>query len=208
MKIDIMNLPSRAFTRPDDSPDEIFYRTPRLVTHIDDAAVDAVTQVYRDVLPRDGAILDLMSSHVSHLPPEIEYSRVVGLGMNRDELAANARLQHFVVQNLNEIQKLPFIDNEFDAATICVSVQYLQKPIEVLRELRRVCRQNAPVVITFSNRCFPTKAVAIWQALDDKGHAQLVQSYLETAGWRAVRVLELCPSHSGDPLIALVATKP
>ncbi len=202
-----MNLPSRAFTRYDNSPDEFFYNTPRFVTHIDDAAVAAVTQLYREILPRDAAILDLMSSHVSHLPDDIKYSRVVGLGMNRDELADNARLQRFVVQNLNENQILPFADNEFGAATICVSVQYLQKPIEVLRELRRVCRQGAPVVITFSNRCFPTKAVAIWQALDDEGHAQLVQNYLESAGWREVRVLELCPSRIGDPLIGVVGVK-
>jgi hypothetical protein len=33
-----------------------------------------------------------MSSWVSHLPADVAFARVAGLGMNRDELAANPRL--------------------------------------------------------------------------------------------------------------------
>src|SRR5579859_3476156 len=81
-----------AFRRHDESPDPLFYLQPRFVTHIDDAAVEAVTQLYRDTFPPGGAILDLMSSWVSHLPPEVAFARVVGVGLNRRELAANPRL--------------------------------------------------------------------------------------------------------------------
>ncbi len=42
------------------------------------------------------------------------------------------------------------------------------------------------VIISFSNRCFPTKAVAVWRALDTQGHTSLVRLYLETAGFRGV----------------------
>src|SRR4028118_1646982 len=137
-----MNLPPHAFARWDETSDELFYTAPRFVTHIDDAAIAAVTQLYRETLPRGGAILDLMSSWVSHLPPEIEYSRVVGLGLNAEELAANPRLESYLVQNLNETPVLPFVDDEFDAATICVSIQYLQKPVEALREVARICKPS------------------------------------------------------------------
>jgi SAM-dependent methyltransferase len=201
-------LPPHAFERIDDSSDDLFYQWPRFVTHIDDNAIAAVTQLYREVLPQNGAILDLMSSWVSHLPPEIEYSKVVGLGLNRDELAANTRLNNFVVQNLNEKAILPFKDNEFDGATICVSIQYLQNPHEVLREVRRVCKPDAPLVITFSNRCFPTKAVAVWQVLDDEGHLQLVESYAREAGWTRLQGERRTPQrHRGDPLLAVVGFK-
>lgn len=201
-----MFLPPRAFERIDNSPDDLFYQTSRFVTHIDDNAIAAVTHLYRETLPAGGALLDLMSSWVSHLPPEIEYSKVVGLGLNRDELAANPRLSNFVVQNLNENTTLPFLDNEFDGATICVSIQYLKNPAEVLRELRRVCEPDAPLVVTFSNRCFPTKAVAVWQALDDEGHLQLVERYAREAGWTRIRGERRTPqSHRGDPLLAVVA---
>lgn len=176
------HLPPEAFDRYDDEPDDHFYAQPRFVTHIGDGAIAAVTQLYREYFPQGGAILDLMSSWVSHLPPDVEYDRVAGLGMNAEELAGNPRLDSYFVQDLNADACLSFGDAEFDGAAICVSIQYLTQPVEVLREVGRVLKPGAPLVITFSNRCFPTKAVAIWQALDDKGHVRLVESYLQSAG--------------------------
>lgn len=199
-------LPDKAFARYDESPDAHFYNAARLVTHIDDGAVGAVTRLYRELFPPAGVILDLMSSWVSHLPPEISYRRVVGLGMNREELARNPRLDEYLVQDLNQNPKLPFRDAEFDGAGICVSIQYLTQPVEVLREAGRALRDGAPLVITFSNRCFPTKAVAVWQALDDAGHVQLVQRYLLDAGnFTHIHSLDRSPAgRRGDPLYAVV----
>ena len=200
------SLPAGAFGRMDETPDEDFYKVPRLVTHIDEGAIRAVTQLYREFFPAGGEVLDLMSSWVSHLPPEVEYRRVVGLGMNEEELGKNPRLDGYVVQNLNTQPGLPFGDAEFDGCGICVSVDYLTRPVEVLREVGRVLRPGAPVVITFSNRCFPTKAVAVWHELDDRGHTQLVESYLEDAGnFADVRGLDRSPRRMfSDPLYAVV----
>ena len=202
----MQELPEGAFGRMDETPDEEFYRTPRLVTHIDDRAIAAVTQLYREYFPADGEILDLMSSWISHLPPEIGYRRVVGLGMNEEELRRNERLDSCVVQNLNENPILPFGDAEFDGCGICVSVDYLTRPVEVLREVGRVLKAGAPVVITFSNRCFPTKAVAVWHQLDDRGHVRLVEDYLRQAGnWDEVRGLDRSPRRLfSDPLYAVI----
>lgn len=202
-------LPRAAFRRYDDAPDELFYEQPRFVTHIDESAIEAVTQLYREFFPAGGAILDLMSSWVSHLPPEVAYSRVVGLGMNQAELEANSRLDEYVVQNLNDNSGLPFADAIFDAAGVCVSVQYLAQPVEVLREAGRVLRSGAPIVITFSNRCFPTKAVAIWQATDDEGHASIVEHYLQRAGnWHQIQKLNRTARRKGaDPLYAVIARR-
>lgn len=199
-------IPDQAFKRQDEAPDEEFYRTPRLVSHIDDRAIAAVTQLYREHFPEGGEILDLMSSWISHLPPEVEYEHVVGLGMNETELQRNPRLDGYVIQNLNERPRLPFGDAEFDGAGICVSVDYLTRPIEVLRDLGRTLKPGAPVVITFSNRCFPTKAVAAWQTLDDAGHMRLVEQYLREAGnWRDVHSLDRSPRRMfSDPLYAVI----
>ena len=199
-------VPEEAFRRTDETPDEEFYRTPRLVTHIDEGAIAAVTQLYRELFPFGGEILDLMSSWVSHLPPEVEYRRVIGLGMNEVELRRNERLDSYIVQNLNTDPLLPLGTGEFDGARICVSIDYLTRPVEVLREVGRVLKPGAPLVVTFSNRCFPTKAIEIWHRLDDAGHMRLVEDYFREAGnFEGVRSLDRSPRRLfSDPLYAVV----
>jgi SAM-dependent methyltransferase len=183
---DLPDFPPSAFLKEDPSPDALFYEEPRFVTHIDRAAIATVTALYRKLLPPGGAILDLMSSWVSHLPPDVAYGEVIGHGMNEEELAANKRLTRHFVQDLNANPILPIDGATIDATAICVSIQYLQQPVAVLRELARVLKRGAPVVITFSNRCFPTKAIAIWHSLSDEQHAGLVALYLERAGFAEI----------------------
>jgi SAM-dependent methyltransferase len=203
---DLQPLPGEAFGRYDETPDEEFYLLPRFVTHIDDRAIAAVTQLYRDLFPPGGEILDLMSSWISHLPPEVEYRRVVGLGMNEAELRRNERLDSYVVQNLNTNPQLPLGDAEFDGAGICVSIDYLTRPVEVLREVGRVLKVGAPLIISFSNRCFPTKAIAVWHQLDDRGRVRLVERYLQEAGnFENIRGLDRSPGRLfSDPLYAVI----
>jgi hypothetical protein len=119
-------LPEAAFAKADPSPDAEFYADPRFVTHIDDGAIAAVTRVYRESLPSGGAVLDLMSSWVSHLPEDVAYASVIGHGMNEEELAANPRLTRWFVQDLNIEPALPFGDRNFDGACLCVSVQHAE----------------------------------------------------------------------------------
>jgi SAM-dependent methyltransferase len=206
---DEARLPSGAFTKLDTEDDEFFYEPPRLVCHIDDGAIAALTVFYRRVLPADGVLLDLMSSWVSHLPPEIDYKEVIGHGMNATELAANPRLSRWFVQNLNREAKLPLADASLDAAMICVSIQYLQQPVAVLREVARLLRQGSPLVISFSNRCFWTKAVAIWRSLDDDGHVHLVERYLRDAGFARIETHRLAEwvEDVSDPMFAVVGRR-
>jgi hypothetical protein len=207
---DGLALPQGAFTKIDAEEDELFYEPPRLVCHIDDGAIAALTEFYRTVLPAGGILLDLMSSWVSHLPPEIDYAEVIGHGMNATELGANPRLTRWFVQNLNRDTKLPLADTSVDAAMVCVSIQYLQQPVAVLREVARVLRPGRPVVISFSNRCFWTKAVAIWRALDDAGHASLVERYLRHAGFERIETRQLAEwvEDVSDPMTAVVGRAP
>ena len=203
---DPLGLPQGAFTRLDDEDDEAFYEPARLVYHIDDHAVAMLTGLYREVLPAGGVLLDLMSSWVSHLPPDVDYAEVIGHGMNAEELAANPRLARRFTQNLNRETALPLGDASVDAAMICVSIQYLQQPLAVLREVRRMLRPGSPLVISFSNRCFWTKAVAVWRALDDAGHARLVEQYLRHAGFERIETSRLAPwiEDEQDPMIAVI----
>lgn len=200
-------LPASAFDKSDRTSDLLFYAQPRLVTHIDAGAIAAVTKLYREMLPEAGAVLDLMSSWLSHLRPEVAYAGVTGHGMNAEELAANPRLGAWFVQDLNAGPVLKLGDRTFDAACLCVSVQYLQRPVAVFREVRRVLRAGAPFVISFSDRCFPTKAVAIWQALDGTEQQELVSLYLTRAGFERIERRASVPRR-GDPLWAVIGHLP
>ncbi len=201
---DFPELPPDAFAKEDQGDDAEFYGAARLVTHIDDGAIDALTDFYRQALPAGGAIIDLMSSWVSHLPTEVEYGEVIGHGMNAEELAANPRLGRWFVQDLNRDPKLPLASASLDAAMICVSIQYLQRPAAVLAEIRRVLKPDAPVVISFSNRCFPSKAVAVWMALGHHDHGRLVELYQRRAGFGPVETRELRAGGVSDPLTVVV----
>jgi SAM-dependent methyltransferase len=175
-------FPPEFFRRLDDSDDEAFYSMPRLVVHIDDGAIAKVREIYAHLLPKGGAILDLMSSWRSHLPETLNALRVVGLGMNRAEMEDNPALTEIVVHNLNREARTSFRDAEFDGAVVTVSVQYMTRPVEIFAEVGRVLKPGAPFIITYSNRMFPTKAVAIWQSLDDFDRGKLVARYFMESG--------------------------
>ncbi len=177
-----LHYPPESFRREDESSDASFYEQPRLVNHIDAYAVAAVGEAYRRFLPPDGDYLDLMSSWVSHFPLDMPRKRMVGHGMNEEELKNNPILSEYLVQDLNLDPQLPYSDQSFDGVVICVSVQYLTQPVAVFREIGRLLKPGCPLIVAFSNRCFPTKAVEVWKALDDNGHAQLVAAYAMETG--------------------------
>ena len=194
--------PPGFFDRQDPGDDADFYRPPRLVTHIDDGAIAAVGDLYDELGVPDGRVLDLMSSWVSHLSRKPS-GGLTALGMNSLELHANPMADEVVVQDLNVDAVLPFDDAVFDAAVCCVSIDYLIHPVEVLREVARVLRPGGVVVLTFSNRCFPSKAVRGWLATDEEGRVAIVRAYLERAGFEDVTTaLRTEPRWRGDPLYA------
>jgi len=173
---------------------------------VDSAALAAITNLYREVMPGSGAILDVMSSWVSHLPPEVHYHRVVGLGIDACVLAENPFLDEWRVQDLNHDPHLQFADGEFDGAAICGAVQHFTGPAEVIREVGRVLKPGAPLVVTFSNRCLCTPATGCWRLFDETGQLGLVARYFTEAGnWADIRCLDRTPPGGGAPVYAVVA---
>jgi SAM-dependent methyltransferase len=172
---------------------------------VDAAAIAAMTDLYRTTLPAGGAILDLMSGEMSHLPPEICYARVVGVGRDAGEMAENPFLDEWHVQDLNGNPHLPFVTGEFDGAAMCAALQHLTRPGEVIRDVGRVLKPGAPLVVTFSSRFLPTPGIACWRLLDDAGHLCLIAHHFAEAGnWTDIRCLHRIPPGGGDPLYAVI----
>jgi SAM-dependent methyltransferase len=195
-------FPEGFFDRQDDGPDPSFYAPDRLVTHIDDRAIAAVGALYAE-LGVTGRVLDLMSSWISHFQDPPEHLTV--LGMNQHELGANPMADDRVVHDLNADPVLPFFDGSFDDVVCCVSVDYLTRPIEVFADVARVLRPGGRFVTTFSNRCFPTKAILGWLANDEPTRCRIVATYFEASGSFAPATVDvrLHPGTGGDPLYAV-----
>ncbi|MBE9129392.1 MULTISPECIES: methyltransferase domain-containing protein [unclassified Coleofasciculus] len=202
----------------DDTDDTLFYSSPRFVTHVDAGFLDQLTQLYRERLKPNTRILDMMSSHVSHLPEEIEFAHVEAHGMNEKELSRNPRLNHYFVQNLNKNPQLPLPDQDFDAVLNCVSVQYLQYPDAVFSEIHRILKPRGIAIISFSNRMFFQKAIAAWRDGTEASRVELVKSYFQSVpGFGSPEViarassvpsfLQMLGVGGGDPFYAVIAQR-
>lgn len=202
------------FLRADQQDDGSFYAIPRFVYHIDEAAVASLTQFYRKTIPKNSSILDICSSWVSHYPLEFRKTmkRISATGMNALELKANDQLNDFEPKNLNIDPSLPYPDATFDVVTCVVSIDYLIHPIEVLKEIHRVLKPGGKVIISQSNRCFPSKAIAMWLKMNDRQHLELINGYFQYAGGFGPReafdiTAEGGPPEYRDPMFVVTATK-
>lgn len=203
-------FPPGAFRRANEEDDRLFYAWPRRVVHLDDGALAALGRLYASLVPPRACALDLMASWRSHLPPTFS-GTLIGVGLNRDEMRENPQLAQAVVHDINQEPKLPFNDAAFDAVLCAVSVQYLTRPVEVFQDVRRTLKPGAPFVVTYSNRCFPEKAVALWHAASDEQHGAIVAAYFAASGgvgegWSDLSEYAHTPT-GGDPLYAVWAAR-
>ena len=198
------------FERMDEEDDRLFYLQPRRVVHIDDGAIAAVGRLFQELIPPDSVVLDLMSSWRSHWPFGHPKARMVGLGLNGEEMQDNPDLDEVVVHDVNRDLELPFGDESFDAVVITVSAQYLTHPVDTFGEVNRILKPGGMFIVSFSNRMFATKAVYVWRASSDRGRVDLVGTYMEAAGgFEDIQGVFANPQASppGDPLFAVHSRK-
>lgn len=188
------------FQRADPSPDTSFYSVPRLVNHIDDAAITSLRSYYASILPPKGKILDFCTSWVSHYPSPLSPDlTVIGLGMNARELDANPLLSQRIISDLNATPQIPdAVGQDIDVATCTVSIDYLTSPLEVLSSLRARTKPGGTVHLAISDRCFPTKVVARWLKISREERLEMVGDYLHFAGWEGVEILDLKAGQEED----------
>ena len=117
-----------------------------------------------------------------------------------------------MIHDLNDDPRLPFPDASFDDVVCCVSVDYLVHPIEVFRDVARVLGPGGRFVCTFSNRCFPTKAIHGWLYASDEQRCAIVAGYFrassvadpaEPSVWDEPHVEVLRHGAGNDPLFAV-----
>jgi SAM-dependent methyltransferase len=173
----------QAFSRLDESDDTLFYATDRFVQHLDSVALGTVEQLIGSLIwEEDAVILDLMAGWDSHIPGTLKPRRVVGLGLNGNELARNRALTERVIHDLNRDPRLPFPEGMFDVVLNTVSVDYMTRPVEVFREVGRILKPGGLFLVSFSNRMFERKATKIWRESGEAERVDMVEEIFDLAG--------------------------
>lgn len=172
-----------AFSRPDETDDKLFYSRDRFVDHLDSLALDTVEKLIGTlIIEKKPLILDLMAGWNSHIPDRIKPDRVIGLGLNENELKGNECLSETILHDLNKDPHLPFPDHSIDIVLNTVSVDYMVNPFEVFSEVGRILKPGGLFLVIFSNRMFPQKATKIWQDSSEDERVLLVEDLFKLAG--------------------------
>lgn len=200
---DMTSLPPEFFRRQDETPDAEFYASRRGDTHLDADNDAVVTGWYDARLPGTGAVLDVFAGARSHLPGRC--LDAVGVGVDGAALERNGQLRVRHVLDLNARPELPFADRSLGGAVCTAAIQYVTRPVELVREVARCLAPGAPFLVAFSNRMFAAKAVLCWRASDDDAHVRLVRGYLAAAG--GFGAVETVAHHveGHDPLYLIAA---
>ncbi|MFO8011132.1 MAG: methyltransferase domain-containing protein [Dehalococcoidia bacterium] len=178
-----MRLTEDVFDRLDNTDDSIFYSMDRFVNHLDSRALETVEDWIGQLITEDSpVILDLMAGWDSHIPATVEPSRVVGLGLNKNEMRSNKDLSAYVIHDINMNPQLPFDNGMFDVVLCTVSIDYITHPQRVFTEVGRVLKPGGLFLVIFSNRWFPPKVVKVWRESSEAERVLLVEEYFRDSG--------------------------
>ena len=199
----------------DESNDEEFYSDPKFVYHLDANFRNYLSSVYKNEINDNSTVLDLMSSWVSYLPLEKKYKKVIGHGLNKEELERNKTLNSFWVQNFNLSQKIPLESGSVDYCLMVAAWQYLQYPENITNEVSRILSDKGKILVSFSNRAFWHKAPNIWTTSTEEERVKYVRKVLITNGFKEPRIikkfndnnLNFLPFLKNDPFYCLIANK-
>jgi SAM-dependent methyltransferase len=199
----------------DESNDEDFYFDPKFVYHLDANFRQYLTDVYNKEISDYSTVLDLMSSWDSYLPKEKKYKKVIGHGLNKQELEKNKIFDSYWIQNFNLNQEIPLDSGSVDYCLMVAAWQYLQYPENLTKEIVRILSNQGKIMIAFSNRAFWHKAPNIWTTSTEEERIKYVRKVLITNGFNEPKIIKKFNEPSlnifnflnKDPFYCLIATK-
>ena len=156
-----------------------------------------------------------MSSWDSYLPKEKKYKKVIGHGLNKQELEKNKIFDSFWIQNFNLSQQIPLDEESVDYCLMVAAWQYLQYPENLTKEIARILSSQGKIIIAFSNRAFWHKAPTIWTSSTEEQRVKYVRKVLISNGFNEPKIikkftepaLNIFNFLNKDPFYCLIATK-
>ena len=174
----------------DESNDEEFYSDPKFVYHLDANFRHYLSNVYKKEISDYSTVLDLMSSWDSYLPQEKKYKKVIGHGLNKEELEKNKTLDSYWLQNFNSKQEIPLENKSVDYCLMVAAWQYLQYPENLTKEIARILSKQGKFIIAFSNRAFWHKAPNIWPPSNEEDRVKYVRKVLIKNGFKEPKIIK------------------
>ncbi len=200
--------------KPDETNDSLFYSTPKFVYHLDSNFRKNLSKLYEEEIKNNSSVLDLMSSWDSYLPKNKKYKKVIGHGLNKDELEKNKAFDDYWIQNFNVDQKIPLENESIDFCLMVAAWQYLQYPEKIAEEIARILNVNGKILIAFSNRAFWHKAPNIWTYSSELERTEYVRNILVNNGFCEPRLIKkftqensLLPFFNRDPFYCVISEK-
>ncbi len=198
----------------DETDDSNFYSQPRFVYHLDSNFRNYLTKIYKAEIAQNTVILDLMSSWDSYLPASCNYKKVIGHGLNEEELKKNKVIEQYWIQNFNLNQKIPLGDKSIDYCLMVAAWQYLQYPESLVKEILRILNPKGKFLISFSNRAFWHKSPNIWINSNEEERIEYVKRVLILNGFKKTKVIKkfitknfpLLPFMNRDPFYCIIAS--
>ena len=156
-----------------------------------------------------------MSSWDSYLPNEKKYKKVIGHGLNKQELEKNEILDSYWIQNFNLKQEIPLENGSVDYCLMVAAWQYLQFPENLTKEISRILNNKGKIIISFSNRAFWHKAPNIWTSSTEEERVSYVRKVLVSNGFNEPKIIKkfneptihIFNFLNKDPFYCLIATK-
>ena len=199
----------------DETNDEEFYSDPKFVYHLDANFRQYLSDLYDSEIINNSIVLDLMSSWDSYLPKGKNYKKVIGHGLNKQELKKNKIFDSYWIQNFNLNQEIPLDQESVDYCLMVAAWQYLQYPENITKEISRILSCQGKFIIAFSNRAFWHKAPNIWTSSTEEERVQYVRKVLISNGFHEPKIIKKFNEPSlnffnflnKDPFYCLIATK-
>ena len=198
----------------DETNDSLFYSTPKFVYHLDSNFRRNLTELYKKEIKNNSSVLDLMSSWDSYLPKNFKYKKVIGHGLNKEELERNIAFDDYWIQNFNINQKIPLENQTFDYCLMVAAWQYLQYPEKIAEEIARILNSNGKFIIAFTNRAFWHKAPNIWTYSNESERVEYVRNILIANGFREPKIIKkfteensFLPFFNRDPFYCIISEK-
>ena len=174
----------------DESNDSEFYSDPKFVYHLDANFRKYLSSIYKNEINEYSTVLDLMSSWDSYLPDDKKYKKVIGHGLNKQELERNKIFDNYWIQNFNLNQDIPIDNESVDYCLMVAAWQYLQYPENLTNEIARILTNQGKLIISFSNRAFWHKAPNIWTTSTEQERVKYVRKVLITNGFNEPKIIK------------------